>query len=137
MCYFIWTSSKAFDSTRCYDQVHGCEWWSDCGGVTEEQDGDSYECCVVISEKQERRLNTDGLRDVQPPHLLLYDGGDMIWVVVKAGGWLWDSDGDAHISPKLGYREYVGRHSVARTIRQLITRVNALERPISKANLWL
>ena len=62
---------------------------------------------VVIKEEQERCLNTDGLGAVRPSHLLLYDDGQLTPVVVKAGGWLRDDDGDAHRLTKLGHREYV------------------------------
>ena len=46
-----------------------------------------------INEEQERLLNTDGLKDAQPTHLLLYGDGVMTQVVVIAGGSPQDGDG--------------------------------------------
>ena len=59
------------------------------------------------SRDEERCLNTDGLGAVRPTHLLMYDGGQLTTIVVKAGGWLRDGDGDAHRVTKQGHLVYV------------------------------
>ena len=64
---------------------------------------------MVVSEEQERRLNTEGLRDIQTTHLLLYDDGELTPVVVKAGGWQRAGDGVAQSVTKLDHMENVER----------------------------
>ena len=66
---------------------------------------------MVINKEQEQCRNTDGLRAVRSTHMLLYNDGELTPVVVKAGGWLHDTVGDAHKVTKLGHREYVDQEN--------------------------
>ena len=59
---------------------------------------------MEISKEQEWCLDRDGVRDVQPKQLMMYDGGKLTSVVVKAGNWMRDGDCETHGVTKLGYQ---------------------------------